>query len=67
MKNEKKFSKLRDRYNVMDKIIDLGLELRVLDMYKKILVELIKRYGLAKEKDFSCMNKQRQIFSSILS
>ena len=67
IKNNKKYAKLRSKYNQLNKIFDLDVELTVLEGYRKILVELVRRYGLAREKDFSCMLEHRQIFASILT
>jgi phage anti-repressor protein len=38
-----------------------------LEFYKKLLIELIKRYGLAKEKDFGQLRKERRVFATILT
>jgi hypothetical protein len=36
-------------------------------MYQRVLMELIKRYGLDREKDFSCMREARKVYSIILT
>jgi len=48
IKNNKKSAKLRSKYNQLNKIFDLDVELTVLEGYRKVLVELVRRYGLAK-------------------
>lgn len=36
-------------------------------MYKKILMELIRKYKLNQERDFSCLKKERMVFATLLT
>jgi hypothetical protein len=48
-------------------VLSLEVEGKVLMQYRKILWELVKRFGLGQEKDFSILKQYRQTYAKVLT